>query len=258
MARTIYLMYHELQIPGRELCQDFSGHLRYAVLQRELRSQLLYLKDNHWRGMSVSEALSDSHPAVPAVTITFDDGSETDLISAVPLLNEVGFNATFYIVVGWLGRSGYLSLVQLRELADSGFEIGCHSMNHRYLTSLGDSELSVEITEAKDRLEQILGVRVDHLSCPGGFWSSRVSRVARLSGYRSVVTSRTGVNTELTDAYCLTRVTMTRGIPLTDFDRVCRGKGLLARRIKEALLSVPKSLLGADAYVRVHSALHQA
>ena len=257
MAGTVYLMYHELQMPGRKLCQEFSGHLRYAVLQRELRSQLLYLKHNEWRGMSIGEALSDLNHTSPAVAITFDDGSETDLIGAAPLLKQVGFKGTFFIIVGWLGRPAYLSTAQLRELAGLGFEIGCHSMNHRYLTSLSDSDLAVEITDAKVRLEQILGVRVDHLSCPGGFWNSRVSRVAKLSGYRSVVTSRTGVNTELTDAYCLARVNMTRGMSLPDFDRICRGKGLLARRMKEALLSVPKSLLGADSYVRVHSALHQ-
>jgi peptidoglycan/xylan/chitin deacetylase (PgdA/CDA1 family) len=258
MAGKVYLMYHELQVPGRALCQDFRGHLRYAVHERELLSQLRYLKDNRWRGTSVSEALSDPNPASPTVGITFDDGSETDLISAAPLLHRAGFSATFYIIVGWLGRPGYLSSAQLRELADAGFEIGCHSMNHRYLTTLSDSELNVEIKEAKVRLEQILGIQVDHFSCPGGFWNTRVSRVARLSGYRSVVTSRTGVNTVLRDEYCLARVTMTRGIPLPDFDRVCRGKGLLARRIKEAFLSVPKSLMGADSYVKFHSALHRA
>src|ERR1700730_5712458 len=157
MAGKVYLMYHELQVPGRELCQDFRGHLQYAVRQGELSIQLRYLKDNHWQGTSVSEALSGPNRTTPTVGITFDDGSETDLISAAPLLNEVGFNATFYIIVGWLGRPGYLSLAQLRELADSGFEIGCHSMNHRYLTNLSESELNVEITEAKARLEQILG-----------------------------------------------------------------------------------------------------
>lgn len=251
-------MYHELQIPGRKLCHDFSGHTRYAVRQCEFRGQLLFLKDSKWNGISVSESLSDSKATSQAVTITFDDGSETDLTAAVPLLKEAGFNATFYIIVGWLGKPGYLSTAQLRELATSGFEIGCHSMNHRYLTGLNDRELNIEITEAKARLEQILGIQVDHLSCPGGFWNRRIAYAAKQSGYRSLATSRTGVNTGQTDPYCLTRLTMMRGIALPSFDRICRGRGLFVRRAKEAILSVPKTLLGSDSYVRVHSALHRA
>jgi peptidoglycan/xylan/chitin deacetylase (PgdA/CDA1 family) len=258
MADTAYLMYHELHIPGRKLCEEFSGHLRYAVPQCEFRRQLSYLKEHNWRGISVGKCLSDSNPAAPAVAITFDDGSETDLIGAAPLLKESGFNATFYVIVGWLERPGYLSETQVRELSKSGFEIGCHSMSHCYLTGLSDSELNIQISEAKARLEQIIGMQVDHLSCPGGFWNRRVACAAKLAGYKSTATSRTGVNTRRTDPYCLARVAMTRGITLSNFDRICRGKGLLSRRAKEVILSVPKSLLGADSYVKVHSALHRA
>jgi len=257
MVGTIYLTYHELQIPGRKLCQEFSGHVPYAVLQCNFRDQLSHLKDHKWRGVSVSESLSDLNPASPAVAITFDDGSETDLIGAAPLLTETGFNATFYVIAGWLGRPGYLSQGQVRELADLGFEIGCHSMNHRYLTALSDSELRLEMIEAKSRLEQILGIRVDHLACPGGFWSRRVARAAKLSGYYSVATSRVGVNTTRTDLYRLARVSIMRGTALSEFDHMCRGKGLFSKKAKGAILSIPKMLLGADSYVRVHSVLHR-
>ena len=253
-----YLMYHEIAVAGRSLSRDFSGHVAYAVPEIELRSQLHYLREHSWRGISVTEALSTNASNTHLnVAITFDDGSDTDLLAAAPLLKEMDFKATFYVIVGWLGRNGYLSQTQLRELHAQGFEIGCHSMNHRYLTGLSEGELRVEMAEAKARLEQILGVRVDHLSCPGGFWDIRVAREARLSGYCSVATSRTGVNAEHTHAYCLARISMMRGTTLADFDRICRGKGLFARRAKEAILSVPKSLLGAESYVRLHSVLHR-
>ena len=161
-----YLMYHEIDVAGRSLSRDFSGHVAYAVPETELRSQLQYLREHSWRGISVSEALStDASNAQMDVVITFDDGSETDLLAAAPLLEEMNFKATFYVIVGWLGRSGYLSESQLRALHAQGFEIACHSMNHSYLTALSDIELYTETAEAKARLEQILGVRVDHLSC---------------------------------------------------------------------------------------------
>jgi peptidoglycan/xylan/chitin deacetylase (PgdA/CDA1 family) len=206
----IFLAYHELGFPGRPLCGEFRGHLRYAVPQGELRKQLTFLKNNNWCGLSVTEYLSNSHLVSPAVTITFDDGCETDLIGATPLLKEMRFNATFYIIVGWLGRRGYLSVSQLRELAGLELEIGCHSMNHRYLTNLDDRELRIETIDAKTRLEDIVGTNVHHFSCPGGFWNRRIGRAAQLAGYRSVATSRIGINTMRTDPYCLARISIMR------------------------------------------------
>lgn len=112
-----YLMYHEIDVAGRSLSRDFSGHVAYAVPEAEFRSQLQYLREHSWRGISVSEALStNASNAQMDVVITFDDGSETDLLAAAPLLEEINFKATFYVIVGWLGRSGYLSESQVRAL----------------------------------------------------------------------------------------------------------------------------------------------
>ena len=255
---TAYLMYHEIAVVGRGLSRDFSGHLAYAVPETELRSQLRYLRKHGWRGTSVTQALSADARGNLDVVLTFDDGSETDLLIAAPLLKESNFRATFYVVVGWLGRNGYLTRSQLKELHAQDFEIGCHSMTHRYLTGLSDIDLHSEIAESKTQLEQILGVQIDHLSCPGGFWDSRVARAAKRSGYRSVVTSRTGMNARSTDPYCLARISMMRGTAIADLSRICHGKGLFARRVKEGILSFPKSILGADGYVRLHSVLHRS
>ena len=38
------------------------------------------------------------------MTITFDDGCETDLLVAAPILRQAGFNATFFITWGRLGK----------------------------------------------------------------------------------------------------------------------------------------------------------
>jgi peptidoglycan/xylan/chitin deacetylase (PgdA/CDA1 family) len=75
-------------------------------------------------------------------------------------------------------------------------------MYHRYLTNLDDKELRIETIDAKTRLEDIVGTNVHHFSCPGGFWNRRIERAAQLAGYRSVATSRIGINTMRTDPYC--------------------------------------------------------
>jgi peptidoglycan/xylan/chitin deacetylase (PgdA/CDA1 family) len=254
-----FLMYHEIAVPGRELCRDFKGHVPYAVPQREFSSQLDFLREQRWRSLSVSEALAANSNGGHAstVAITFDDGSETDLHTAAPLLDNAGFHATFYVIAGWLGRPGYMSASQLRELHARGFEIGCHSMTHKYLTGLTDRELRVEIADAKARLEEILGAAVNHLSCPGGFWSTKIARLAKLAGYKSVATSRVGRNSRRSDPYRLSRISIMRGMTLDDFRSVCYGHGLFLKQARERVAAIPKALLGANLYIRLHSALHR-
>src|ERR1017187_8763640 len=146
-ASMVYLMFHELELPGRPLCSSESGYVRYVVSESAFRSQISWLRESGWAGLSVGQALEG--PRERAVAITFDDGTETDLIVAAPLLKAAGFQATFYITVGFLGQRGYLSPAQLRELAQLGFEIGCHSMTHPYLSDLDSRGLQREIVEGR-------------------------------------------------------------------------------------------------------------
>lgn len=246
-------MYHELELHGRDLCQAGPGYARYVVREADFRAQLALLADGGFRGLSVSSALTEPGAAGPVVVFTFDDGCETDLLSAAPLLKERGYEATFFLVAGFLGRRGYLSKQQARELVGWKFEIGCHSMSHAYLSGLDSARLQVEIADAKDMLEQVSGQRMEHFSCPGGRWSPEVARVARLAGYRSVSTSRIGANTPHSDPYCLNRVAVLRDLP--GFSEICHGTGLGVLRLKQSLRSAVRSFVGDSAYERLRGAL---
>jgi hypothetical protein len=79
---TVYLMYHELQMPGRKLCQNEQGYVRYVVAASDFREQLAHLRTSGLCGLSVSEALDRGYRARLSVVITFDDGCETDLLAA--------------------------------------------------------------------------------------------------------------------------------------------------------------------------------
>ena len=177
----ICLMYHEIRLPSRPLCSDLPGYSRYAVTEDAFRGHLTCLRTTGRTGLSVSRA-TGGDATQPMVVITFDDGHETDLISAAPLLAEVDFSATFFVVAGFVGQQGYLDKTQLRALADLGFEIGCHSMTHAYLNELKEDQLRVEVLDAKKCLEDYIGRRVDHFSCPGGRWSRRVASMAAGGG----------------------------------------------------------------------------
>jgi peptidoglycan/xylan/chitin deacetylase (PgdA/CDA1 family) len=247
-------MYHEIERPGRPTCGRRPGYLRYVVPEANLLAQLNHLRAEGFQGLSAGAALSGQAAGPRAVGITFDDGCETDLLIAAPLLRDRGFGATFYVVAGFVGRPGFLTGPQVRQLAESGFEIGCHSMTHPYLTDLDEGRLGVEIVEAKDRLEQLTGRSVAHFSCPGGRWDGRVARLARESGYASVATSRVGANKPDDDRYGLARVAVQRGTGLTDFDGVCRGR-LWRRRLKESVLTSAKRFAGNALYEKLRTAV---
>lgn len=256
-----YLMYHEIETPPRELCNNDPGYVRYCVNEPAFRAQIDRLKSDGLHGVSVgdvmkSEATSNNGASSSrnAVVITFDDGCETDLTIAAPILRDVGFNATSYVTFDHLERRGYLTKVQLRELADSGIEIGSHAMTHRYLHDLSDAELVTEIAGSKKALEDITGKPVVQFSCPGGRWDERVLRVAREAGYDSLVTSEIGMNSRRTDPFRLTRVAVMRGMSAPELSRIARGKGLTRRRAQSAALNAAKHLLGNARYERVRAA----
>jgi peptidoglycan/xylan/chitin deacetylase (PgdA/CDA1 family) len=249
----VFLMYHELEIPGKPLCLPEPGYARYAVSESEFRQQMQYLKEHGYKGSSVGQALKFS--GAPCVAITFDDASETDLLAAAPILQQAGFNATFYITSGWLGQPGHLSAVQLSELSRQGFEVGCHSMTHAYLTDLDDLSLRREMVDSKVRLEEITGKSVDHLSCPGGRYNDRIARAAQAAGYRTVATSRIHANSGRTDVLALGRVAILRGLPISTFASICSGEALPRLRARSAIRDAAKQLLGSSLYDRVRNAL---
>jgi len=250
---VVFLMYHELEVPGRALCRSEAGYSRYVVKESQFRSQIHWVQEAGWRGLSVGEALAfvPRNGCEPrSVAVTFDDGCESDLITAAPILKEAGFNATFYITVRFLGQRGYMKQGQLRKLAALGFEIGCHSMTHAYLTDLDDRGLQREISEAKAELEEIIGKPVEHFSCPGGRCDARVIQVARLAGYRSVANSRVRQNGPATDSFDLGRIAILRGTELQAFQEICRAEGLWKIQAGNRLRGAAKQVLGNSLYDR--------
>ena len=252
-SNIVFLMYHELEQPGRALCHSEPGYVRYVVRTSDFESQMRRLSSDGWRAVNVTDALS--FPTERSVALTFDDGSETDLLVAAPILRELGFGATFFITTGFLNSRGFLSVSQLRDLSQAGFEIGSHSVSHPYLADLDDVALERELLESKIRLEDILGVPVVHFSCPGGRYDQRVKSLARRLGYRTVSTSRSHANSRSTDYYELGRAVIMRDTNLHSFEKICANKGLWRLRGAEIARSLAKRVMGNSSYDKLRAAV---
>lgn len=255
MDSTIFFMYHELEAAGRALCMSDPGYVRYVIDEGMFRAQLDLLADDGRQAIGVSEWVDGKAAGRDRVVLTFDDGCETDLLIAAPLLRERGFNATCYLTVDFLDRPGFLRSTQVRDLAATGVEIGCHSMSHAFLNEVDDARLGREVVDAKQRLEDLCGRQLRSLSCPGGRYDERLVPLALQAGFDTICTSRPVPNAWPMSSPLLGRVAVTRGMRLEQFAAVSRGQSLIKDRISELALRCAKSVLGNRLYESVRARL---
>lgn len=78
------------------------------------------------------------------------------------LLDEAGCKATFF-TLGWVAEN-YPELI--RELAERGHEVACHSDKHRRIFEMTAGEFREDTRIAKDRLEQIIGRKIAGYRAP--------------------------------------------------------------------------------------------
>jgi peptidoglycan/xylan/chitin deacetylase (PgdA/CDA1 family) len=245
---AVVLMYHQIG-------EVSTTELRYSVSTESFREQLGHLAASGYEVVGIGQALARPEAGRRRVVITFDDGSASDYRVAAPLLAQHGFGATFYVVPGRLGDDGYMTEAEVVALAESGFEIGSHSMTHPYLNDLAAAALETEVAGSKRRLEALLGRPVRHFACPGGRVNGGVRTAVRAAGYESMATSRTGAAPFGTDPFGLPRIAVLRHTTLTQFARLCRAEGLLFRRLPEAARGVARRILGNGSYDRLRHAL---
>jgi len=249
---SVVLMYHELEVEARPLCDDHSGYTHYVVKKSDFDEHVAVLRTNGFMGTKVSDAMRMCDNGHARVAITFDDGCETDLAAAAPVLLAAGFQATFYVVTDWVGTRGHLSKSQVRELAELGFEVGSHSRTHAFLPELPTNRVHRELVESKETLEQMTGETVQHFACPGGGFDERIAQLAQEAGYSTLATSRAGKNSH---GFVLSRVAVTRDMPSSEVLALSSGKHLVRRQIRAAILNRLRSTLGFSGYGRIRSCI---
>jgi peptidoglycan/xylan/chitin deacetylase (PgdA/CDA1 family) len=101
-----------------------------------------------------------------AVSITFDDGFQTQYDYALPLLQARGIPATFYVITGSIGASGYLTVSELQSLQRSGNEIDSHTVNHYNLPSLSYADMIYQLQVSQQTLRS-WGLTANNFAYPG-------------------------------------------------------------------------------------------
>jgi peptidoglycan/xylan/chitin deacetylase (PgdA/CDA1 family) len=126
-----------------------------------------------------------------AVAITFDDGTEDQYLYAWPVLRQYGLRTTFYIATGLIGRPGYMTWMQLRELVASGIvAVEAHTVSHADLTRIDRADATQEIVESRRVLEDALGIAVRDFAYPFGAHDAWIEQAVRAAGFVDAVTTR--------------------------------------------------------------------
>jgi peptidoglycan/xylan/chitin deacetylase (PgdA/CDA1 family) len=118
-------------------------------------------------------------PAERLALVTFDDAYQDFGQFAWPILQSLSIPAILFVIVDAIGgwndwddtapsRHRHLTAAELRELHDAGVVIGSHTVSHRPLVRLSDSELESELRDSRRRLEDLIGDAVTTLAYPGG------------------------------------------------------------------------------------------
>jgi peptidoglycan/xylan/chitin deacetylase (PgdA/CDA1 family) len=188
------------------------------------------------------------------VQLTFDDGWRGSVDVAGPLLAERGLQMLLFVTTGLTGRPHFLTTTELAHLPRDTFHVGSHTVTHPFLSELDDAEIADELRRSRCDLEDIVGYEIDSLSIPNGAADERVIRIAAEIGYRFVCVSSVYRNTAHRGPLAIGRVAIRCN---TNAETVARyaGGNLNRERVRAALLSCPKRLLGAARYRRLRGIL---
>ncbi|MGH7538763.1 MAG: polysaccharide deacetylase family protein [Gemmatimonadales bacterium] len=169
--------------------------------------QMTALARAGWRTLSLGEFARASSPYLFPVArlsssgrdflLTFDDGYASLAEAAYPVLADLGFTATTFLITDFLGRAntwdvpyswGRLAHLDWRAIDQwraRGFDFGSHTATHRRLTWLPSDVVAEELTRSRETLVRRLGQEAGAaVAYPFGARSRRTVKIARQAGYQ--------------------------------------------------------------------------
>jgi len=128
--------------------------------------------------------------------LTFDDGYAGLAQHAYPVLADLGFTATTFLITDYVGANNtwdmrytwrplaHLDWRTVEQWRARGFDFASHTASHARLTWLGDARAADELGRARETLVRRLGASAGRaVAYPFGAADARVERLARSAGY---------------------------------------------------------------------------
>lgn len=185
-GKDMVLCYHAVDDSGWE----------FSTFPKQFELQLVRLKKKY-KLVSLDEMLTHESKKC-RISVTFDDGYESFITNALPVLYKHKIPVTLFLV-------GDKKLVNRRMLQNNSglfdittayqflqdVEIGYHSRSHTDLTKLKMKQLEKEVGKAKE-LSKKYKLLIKYFAYPFGFYNNRVMNAVRKAGYKAAFTTNTG------------------------------------------------------------------
>lgn len=188
--------------------------IRLSVSPEKFNNDLLWLKNNGYESVDLAYLQNPKKISGKPVIITFDDGYEDAYTAAFPLLKKYGFKGVFYLIYDKINFPGYLDWLEITEMRKQGMIFGSHTLSHPNLAVLAQTDLDKEIGDAKWKLEKMLGAPVDDFCYPSGSYNRMAVDVVKKYGYKTAVTTHSGLAGKNSSIYELERLRVTNGMRL--------------------------------------------
>ncbi len=217
------LTYHYIRVnPDRYDRMGFA----LSVTPNDFAAQMDWLAQNGYHTITTEDLytylnLYGGLPSKPVI-LTFDDGYADFYTSALPILRSHGFVGVSYVVSGFVGWPGYMTMAQIREADRSGMEIGSHTITHPNLVSLSAPAVWSQLTQSKLFLEQVLGHPVLSFCYPSGKYTSAVASAVAAAGFHDATTTRFGYSYTIANRYDWSRLRVSGGETLDTFAAAVR------------------------------------
>ncbi len=155
-----------------------------------------FMPGNGWVQID-DQAITPYQPVAfnrPLVTLTFDDGAEENITTALPLLNQFGFKSTQCFATSFVeGVAG--GPQNVAAFKNTGHEICSHTVTHPFMTQIPISQLTTELVHSQQYLQSLTGSSVLDFASPYGDYNSTVNNEIK-KYYRSHRTVDEGYNTK--------------------------------------------------------------
>lgn len=211
------LMYHVVEAPPA----NAPFPLLY-VSARDFERQMRWLDRQGYTGVTLRAAYDFWTRGVPLprkpVVVSFDDGYRSVHTNALPVLRQLGWPGVLNLELRILDEQEEEDLTRemVSELAQAGWEIDSHTVNHPDLTTLSVAQLRDELVRSRRRIRRLFDEPADFLCYPGGRYNATVAAAARRAGYRAATTTEFGL-ARPDDLFSLDRVRIDGGDGLAGF-----------------------------------------
>lgn len=178
-----------------------------------------------------SITISANNNRIPFISFVDDDGFIEFFNLMAPKLESKGFVGTAAIITGNVGKPGYMTIEQLRDLQSRGFELASHlHEDSKYVSTKYNTieEIDYQCRHSKELLNS-WGIKADHLVYPGGVRNAEGKRIAKQyykAGYNANTVNNDTQNGLITDAFEIARISGDTG----DYEQI---KSQIDRCIQE-------------------------